>query len=218
MLKGVIFDKDGVLVDTEILITKAADETLKFFGSKKDYTFEQRAQHGGWPAHKTFSIIKEQYKIDEDVDTIVNEYRKRYSALLTDPKSLIVDGVLDFLQELKSNNIKIGVGTGSSLASTKLTLDDSVRQLCDAVVTSDEVKNPKPAPDTFLEAAKRMEILPSNIVVVGDSINDAWGARDGGMKFVFRSTDPSFDLGFKPDMIVATIKDLSIEKLKNIFQ
>lgn len=217
MLKAVIFDKDGVLIDTETLISESIDATFQNYGSTRHYNVADRVKHGGMSAKKTFPILKEEYDLKGEVEEMITYYQEFYTGLLEERGVVVPDGVVQLLTELQENGVKLAVGTGSPRFRTEMTLGD-LASFFEAIVTCDDVDNPKPAPDMFLKAAKLLGVDPSECIVVGDSKNDANGARSAGMKFIFRSIlVPRDVLEFEPDMTVATMAELTLEKIKKLF-
>jgi HAD superfamily hydrolase (TIGR01509 family) len=217
MLKAVIFDKDGVLVDTETLIIASIDETLHKYGSNRPYNIADRVKHGGMPAQTTFPLLAKEYSLTGDIQDMIKHYQDFYTQLIQDKGVVVFDGVRDLLTDLKNNGIKLGIGTGSPKFRAEMTMAD-LGPFFETIVTSDQVENPKPAPDTFLLAAERLGVAASECIVVGDAKNDANGARDAGMKFIFRSSlAPKDVLEFEPDLTVSTMTELNFEKIKSLF-
>ena len=217
MLKAVIFDKDGVLVDTETLIIASIDATLHKFGSNRPYNVADRVKHGGMPAQTTFPLLAKEYSLIGEIEEMIRHYQDFYTQLIEEKGVAVFEGVKELLADLQINGIKLGIGTGSPKFRAEMTMAD-LRPFFEAVITSDQVENPKPAPDTFLLAAEKLGVIPSECVVIGDAKNDANGARDAGMKFIFRSSlAPKDVLEFEPDLTVSKMTELNFEKIKNLF-
>lgn len=217
-LKAVIFDQDGVLVNTEPLRAKSMNDAVKHFGGTREYTLQDKMSHNGVRADDTFLEVRRDWI--KNPDLTFAEYRKyqkeQYFKYLESEAPKPLDGVLDLLNALKSKGIKVAVGTSSAKSTgEKALLYSGLSPFFEVVVTGDDVKNGKPAPDIFLECAKRLNVEPKDTIVIGDSKNDGLGAKACGMKFVFK-TEETIDIGMKPDMIVSSMTEVTVEMLENL--
>lgn len=219
-LKAVIFDKDGVLIDTEPGIVLATQKTLEHFGGKAEwYSLEDRIWSGGIPAKITFEKLFKEHNMEVNVDEVNEFYHNYHIEFLNQNPVKVFEGVKELLAALKNEGVKIAVATGSNKIKSDLNLKQAgLENVFDTTVTSDEVVNPKPAPDSFLEAAKRVGADPSESVVVGDSHNDRLGAKGAGMKFVLiRHTYEKQIDNMHPDLVTPSLKDLKVDVLKSLF-
>lgn len=236
ILKAVIFDQDGVLVDTEYLKTDSVNATILHFGGTKTYTYEEKHQYAGMRAKDLFKVISE----ENNLTIAFEEYReyqlKAFFELLKSSPPVPIDGIVQLIKALKENGIKVGVGTGSTRESSNTALEYcGLSDLFEVVVCADDVDNGKPAPDTFLLVAERLVVMPEECVVVGDSHNDRIGAKIAGMKFVFYRPKLQARLGriyedervdtynnhkgeypdeHLPDIVTESFIDLRIEQLQ----
>ena len=124
MLKAVIFDKDGVLVDTETLIIASIDATLHKFGSNRPYNVADRVKHGGMPAQTTFPLLAQEYSLAGDIEEMIKHYQDFYTQMIHDKGVTVFDGVKELLVDLQNNGIKLGIGTGSPKFRAKMTIAD----------------------------------------------------------------------------------------------
>lgn len=219
ILKAVLFDQDGVLVDVEPVRAKSMNDAIKHFGGTREYTMEDKISHNGRRAIDNFDDIRRNWIGNTELSFA--EFRKYQIAQhlkhLEEEGLLPLPGVIELLDSLKAAEIKVAVGTSSArVPSDKALLVSGLAGRFDVVVTGDDVENGKPAPDIFLKAAKRLGVRPENCVVVGDSVVDGLAALAGNMKFVFKTSDPTIDIGLKPDMIVSSMTELTVVKLKNL--
>jgi len=97
-------------------------------------------------------------------------------------------GVVDGLQRLRAASLKLACVTNKASAFTAPLLEASgLAPLLDAVVTADQVGRRKPHPDPFLYACSMLQVAPAHAVVIGDSANDAEGARAAGCRVLLVS-------------------------------
>lgn len=215
MLKAVIFDKDGVLVDTEGIVLQAIENTVI---KHSDIPYDTNDTDGlrGSTAAATFELMNEKYKIPLTIPETLRSYHEEYNKLLNSQDNLVFDGVTDFLEELKEKNILYGIGTNSRKENAMPSLRDIIDYF-DVIVTPEDVEVSKPAPDTFLLVSKRLGVMPEECVVIGDTNNDSLAARAANMKFVFRDHDLDLKIEPKPDLVINSMTDINVEKLKKLF-
>jgi HAD superfamily hydrolase (TIGR01509 family) len=182
-IRAVIFDMDGVLANSEPLINAAAiamfqekglavqpQDFLPFVGAGEDRYV------GG---------VAEKYHFPLDVP----EAKKRTYEIYLDlvPSQLeAFPGVLDLVHTCRQVGFLVAVASGTG----KIKIMASLQKIrlpeasWDTVVTGDDVKNNKPAPDVFLAAAHKLGVAPADCVVIEDSVNGIRAAKAAGMRCV----------------------------------
>ncbi|MEM2139211.1 MAG: HAD family phosphatase [Candidatus Woesearchaeota archaeon] len=219
MLKAVIFDNDGVLSDShsEInkLFTELINKNLKLNITEKDFAkhpgmrFEQKAEL--FAKEKGLKISKKE--IDELIEKGRDIYYKDIIKMIK-----LYPGVVELLKELKQNNIKIGLGTnGSKRTITKLFDNFGLHNYFDSIVTFDDASQGKPHPEIFLKNAENLKVKPEECVVVEDSIEGITAARAAKMKVIAVQTTLKKEELKDADLIVESIEDLNLRKIKSLF-
>ena len=179
MIKYVILDKDGTLLNTEILFEASWIKTgakWGLAGTESNYF----ANIAGKGVEQSKKFLRDTYGID--ADAFMDERLAMVWEMMKDGIEL-KDGCLEILDFLREQGIKIAIATSTQK-------DVSVRNLTslgltdkyDALVTGDMVENGKPAPDIFLEAARLIGADPEETIVVGDSSFDMRGGHRAGMR------------------------------------
>lgn len=173
-VKVILFDLDGVIVDSIDAWYYVFNDTLKHFGfktiSKKDFI-----KDFGAPIEYDIKTYFKGKSINE-VKYIYNiNFKKRRGYVKLFQQSIVV------LKKLKKFNIKLGLITNSTrlIASTILN-HFKLKKYFSVVVTMDDVKRRKPAPDMILKACKMLRVKPKNTILIGDTKNDIVAGKRAG--------------------------------------
>lgn len=216
MLKAIIFDMDGVLINSIGPIWKSFSKVLKDDGVhfsddyiKKNLARSLRDNLQAWRTEfgiKKYDLIEFSKKAGE----IQFELMKKEKAN---------SGLLALLHESKKANVICAVATSSLRWRAEKILDLlEIKSFFQALVTADEIKNHKPAPDTVLEAAKKLNIQPEECVVIEDAGNGIDAAKNANMKTIALLTKyHSLDELKHADLVIKDFSELNIEKIKKLF-
>ena len=177
--KAVIFDLDGTLIDSMGIWAKIDEEYLKKYGHDVPKNIQEEITHLTFT--ETAIYFKERFNIDDDVETIMKTWNEMayYHYSNTIP---LKEGVVEFLDYLKKNNIKIALATSNSEPLLEATLkNNNIYTYFDAISTSDEVKTSKANPDIYLLSAKKLGVDPKDCLVFEDIVQAVKGAKLAGM-------------------------------------
>ena len=181
-IKGAIFDLDGVLVDTakyHYLAWKKLADKLGF-----DFTEKDNERLKGVSRTRSLEILLEigGIQADENQKQIWAEEKNAcYVEYLKQlDQSALLEGTLDYLTSLHSQNVKISLGSASKNAPLILS-QLGIEKYFDAVVDGNCISKAKPDPEVFLTAAKFLELEPSDCAVFEDSFAGIQAAKTGGM-------------------------------------
>lgn len=211
-IRAVIFDMDGVLVDSEALINAAAiamfrekglvvqpEDFVPFVGAGEDRYIGGVAEQYGFPLD-LLAAKRRTYEIYIDLAP---------SQLRAFP------GVRELLHTCRRGGLLRAVASSSDLIKVRASLDAIHLPIraWDVVVTGDDVKNKKPAPDIFLSAAAKLGRTPEECVVVEDALNGVQAAKAAGMRCVaVASSFPPTRL-HEADVIRMRISDVLLSDL-----
>jgi HAD superfamily hydrolase (TIGR01509 family) len=205
---AVIFDMDGVLVDSEHLHTRATRLLLADHGLP-DWDESESDDYIGLTDVESFSKLKARHGLAGDPADYAARYAERVIAVLR-AEAKPIDGVRDVLPALLARGYRLALASSSRPEVIAATLEAiGVRRLFEVVVSAAEVARGKPSPDVFLEAAKRLGVSPSECVVVEDSHNGVRAARAAGMRCVAIPCGPTLQQDFaQASVVLGALRDL----------
>ncbi len=178
--EAIIFDMDGVLLDTEEAMIKASIEGFKDYGvtvCKEDFV-----PFFGTGSVKYFGGVAEKYGLSYSPELAAYMYNK-YLEMAKD-EVVIFPGVAGKIQELHQQGFKIAVASSAAGIKVYANLDFAGinRDWVDFVITEDDITKNKPDPEIFLKAAQGVGVEPSKCLVCEDSFSGVKAAVDAGMK------------------------------------
>lgn len=216
MLKAVIFDMDRVLIDTEELYIEHRIEFLKRTGYEisGDFFKPLRGSHnkGYWEA------VIAHLKLPHSIDDLIKDSREDYIRFLKERKIELSPDVKELIGILYKEGIKLGVASSANPKRIQMILEETgIREKFEAVVSGDDIDNPKPAPDAYLKSAKVLGVDPSDCVAIEDTTLGVQSAKSAGIRVVgyLGSQDNTQNLSGS-DLVIKNFSELNLEKLKNL--
>lgn len=215
-IRALIFDYDGVLVNTQSVLNEAQNQIVAMHGQKleaEDFVYTM-----GRKGIVNMQYIKEKYNLPESPEELLR-MRREISMRIFDNQLALMEGVTELLDWTKKVGMVCAIGTGT----TRELLDWGLGKMgisgyFKVTVTVDDIEGSgKPDPETFLLAASELGVKPEECVVIGDSPNDIHGAKASGMKAIYvpdaRYADPTMD---KADVILKSLKEVTIEVIRSL--
>ncbi len=207
MLRGIIFDMDGLMIDTEKLLTRFWCEAANFYG----YPMTDKHVLGIRSLAAKYAMPHLKSIFGEDFDywavrakriELMNSYIKEYGV---EKKK----GLDELLEYLKTTDLKLAVATATDMERTKMYLDSiHIFDIFDRIICGNMIENGKPAPDIYLTAAEKLGIPPCDCIALEDSPNGIRSAYDAGCKPVM-IPDLSQPDGETSQLLYACCEDLS---------
>ncbi|HNZ25692.1 MAG TPA: HAD family phosphatase [Spirochaetota bacterium] len=206
-INAVIFDFDGTLVDSEENYYLADKKLLLKYGIK--FTQAMKREFIGTGNYEMMKKIRLKYGIDKSAEELTQEKNDIYLKIALN-NTKVYPKMLDFLKGVIELKYKVAVASGSSPNILKELLSSTeLAKYFEIVVSSEDAPKGKPAPDIFLEAAKRLKVDPSKCCAVEDSKYGVISAKSAGMLCISvpylttQPLDPNFeksDLLFRKGM------------------
>jgi beta-phosphoglucomutase-like phosphatase (HAD superfamily) len=219
MLKAVIFDMDGVLIDSEpfhLVVNEKIFADLGInLGEEEYHSFIGTTHKDMW------SMIKKRYNLPQPVPELVNMQVSGNINYIKNEEiePIKIKGVAGLLSEIARESIKIGIASSSPTKVIKLVINKlRISDYFSAIIGGEEIKRGKPSPDIFLKAAKRLKETPSNCLVIEDSKNGVLAAKAAGMKCVgFKNPNSGNQDLEKADLIIDNYNSLNGSILRKLF-
>jgi beta-phosphoglucomutase len=206
MIQGILFDLDGVLVDTlhyHYLAWKHMFEMLG--GSVNKHTV---LLHEGRNSREILPILMKEAGVTipaNKQDQFIEEKREYYRSIV---RVTQYPGAFRVVDELKGRGYKIALVTACALKNMQHSLNEDQQSHFDFIITGDEVSRAKPSPDPYLVAARRLRLEPRECVVVENAPLGIEAARNAGMFCIALETTLGKEYLASADCILQNIDEL----------
>ena len=213
-VKAVIFDMDGVIIDSEPIHFEVDMQTMREFGV--NISKDELNKYVGTTNEYMLNDLINKYKIQKSIKEILEYKMELTIRRIKETKINAISGIPELLISLKHNNIKTAIGSSSPKELIITVIEKfQLGKYFDCIVSGDEVKEGKPKPDIYLEVSKRIGVNPEECIVIEDSRNGVLAAKNAGMKcFGFRNVNSGNQDLSKADIIVDSIRNIDIEIIK----
>lgn len=205
---GVIFDMDGVLVDSYRPHLISTQETCRSRGVEMS-----DAQFNALFGQSFASFAKAVFGdalTPEQVNEWYWEKEDLYRQMIREDFPAM-DGAAELIAALGSADFRLAIGSSGPKENVACIVENLPNgQLFHATVNGDEVKRGKPAPDVFLKAAEKLGLDPSRCAVVEDSLHGIRAAKTAGMRAIgITGTAPFEELAAEADLAIRSLRELS---------
>lgn len=181
--RAVIFDMDGLLIDTETYVLEAFNNLCE----RMEIPADIRVLHKciGTNREATDRILERELKGAGDIPTFRLKWEAEYRVLTAGKASLLKEGAMELLLHFKRNGHPIGLATSTATKHALARLEkEHIRHFFDAVTGGDQVTRSKPAPDIYLSASEKFALPPENCIALEDSENGVRAALAAGMQVI----------------------------------
>jgi len=217
-IKGIIFDFDGLIIDTETPELKAWHELFQRFGI--DFSFEEYSKFIGMVYDDTSALDVLQSKLDVQLDKegLFKEFKQRKIELI-DAQPLR-SGVLEYLQAARESGLKIGLASSAKREwIDRYITKHQIDHYFDCIKTIEDASQPKPDPELYLLTLKCLNIQAQEAIALEDSYNGIASAKAAGLFAVAVPNSVTSVFNFsQADLQLAHLSDISLPGMLEIFQ
>jgi HAD superfamily hydrolase (TIGR01509 family) len=215
-LEAVLFDMDGVIVDSEPLWTEAE---IQFLARRSlSYSPQLKAVLMGRDSREAVGILIKHYNLGESVDDVIEERNELVAGLFRELLQPI-PYALDLVKSVRHSVVKTSMASSSPKRLIELVLDKfSIAALFDLVLSGDQVARGKPAPDIYLTAARELGVIPDNCLVIEDAPNGVASAKAAGMRCLAISTSANAADLAMADQVVRSFEEVDLQLLQDLVQ
>lgn len=213
MVKSIIFDFDGTIIDTETIWYRVFKDIYKIHGV--ELTLEEYAKCLGTDLglFNPYTHLSTHHNIPIDLDEFRQHVQKTHAQIME--KEMMRPGVLKCLRDAKSLGLKIGLASSSNRAWIDKYLNSlGIRDYFDCICTSDTVKNVKPDPELYTQALQKLAVSPHEAIAIEDSPNGAEASVAAGIQTIVIKNEITKQLPFYT--IHKTIESLDELKLEEL--
>lgn len=212
MIKGILFDMDGVLVDTEEYICKAAIEMFREIGSTVHP--EDFLPFVGMGENRYIGGVAEKYGLGIDIDEAKARTYQIYASI-TSGRIKPLPGAIEFLRSCRSRGFRLALATSAD----RIKMEVNMREIglkendFNFVINGLEVERKKPYPDIYLLAAKNTGLEPGECLVVEDAVSGIRAAKAAGCRSLAVTTSFKREDLYEADWICDSLERVPEEAL-----
>jgi len=217
MIKGLVFDFDGIILDSETTELLAWKEVYSQYG--QEFPEEKYKQAIGSIYNDPFPFINLEELTNKKLDQvqIFDQIRSRANDLLENEHML--PGVVGYLDSAKSMDLKVGLASSSKGEWVFHHIDRlGIRHYFNCISVLEDVSNPKPDPELFLRTLSHLGISGLEAIAFEDSFNGTLAAKQAGMHVVAIPNQATSSMNFEmADLVVGSLADLPLSDLISFF-
>ncbi len=217
-LKAVLFDMDGVIVDTEPLHHKA------YFQMFYDRNIEvSEAMYHSFTGQSTLKVCQqlcEHFQLDVNPQELVLHKRSKFQELfIKDPDLDLITGVKERIEEYHENGLTLVLASSASMGTINAVFDRfNLNPFFKAKLSGADLKASKPHPEIFIKAAQAAEKEKQNCLVIEDSTNGILAAKAANIACVGYDSTPSKNQNYAlADKVINHFDEIAITDLKQWF-
>ncbi|GAA4078446.1 HAD family hydrolase [Flavobacterium cheonanense] len=217
MIKTVIFDMDGVIVDTEPVHHYAYNEHFKQLNI--EITPEIYASFTGNSTKNIFEKLKAHFNLEQDVQILVETKRNLFNDAFDKKEDLyLLDGVEELIKELHQNGMQLVLASSSAKVTINRIFNRfDLHQYFTHIVSGEDFPKSKPHPAIFEHAAFLSETPRENCIVIEDSTNGILAAKAAGIYCIgYDSVNSKMQDYSKADEVISHFSELSFERIRMI--
>lgn len=214
--KGIIFDLDGVLVDSSEFHFRAWQIWAKRHGTTMTYEFFR----------ETFGMVNDNIiphliprKLTSEELKALSDDKEAIFREVARGKIKPLNGAVELVMALQSHGYKLAIGSSTPRKNIEVVLESiGLKDSFSVCIAAEDVTKGKPDPEVFLKAAKAIGVLPSRCVVIEDAVAGIQAAKNAGMKAIAVTTTHPRERLKQADIIVESIADVTVEMIEQLLK
>ncbi len=202
MIKGIVFDMDGVLIEAKDWHYDALNKALKLFGFEIS-RFDHLTAYDGLPTRRKLEMLSVERGLPVELHSFINEMKQAYTMEIvhTQCKPRFVHEYA--LSKLKAMDYKLGLASNSIKTTIEVMMQKAkLAQYLDVQMSAEDVTKGKPDPEIYIKAMEHLGMKPSECLIVEDNENGILAARASGAHV----------------LVVKEVDDVNIENILNMIQ
>ncbi|WP_441907758.1 HAD family hydrolase [Paenibacillus sp. MCAF9] len=213
MIKALVFDFDGLIIDTETPSYYAFRQVYEEYGVELPVTLYAKCVGTSLDQFNPYTYIADCVTETIDLAAVKAKFKEVYAELLKSAD--LRPGVIDYLNEAKRMNLKVGLASSSQLSWIKPYLvKHQLDHYFDKFSTADEVERVKPNPELYLLALQKLGVEASEAISFEDSLNGFLAAKAAGLHTVIVPNELTKDFAFMDyDLLIPSMADRSLSEL-----
>lgn len=217
MIKAVIFDMDGIIIDSEPIQSKSYELVLQKYGITPEYNADGLIQVLGVHSEGNWKLLKNKHKISESVYKLKEKKQEVYLELIKNNLSPM-PGLINLLKFFKKKSLPLAIASSSTPKQISIIVDLlKISDYFDVMISGEEVKRGKPHPDVFLEAAKKLGVKPETCLVLEDAETGVLAGKAAGMKVIaVKNKYTTTQDHSKADKIVHSLEEINEELINSL--
>lgn len=216
MLKGLLFDLDGVIVDNAEQHVRAFDIFLKRYGVNRTFTPDLFGRRN----EDIFNILMPEAVVEKDWRILSAEKEAVYREISRSELGP-VKGLITLLTNAKQSGIACGIGSSACRENVEFCIDIcNIDNLIDAYCCEQDVTIGKPEPEVYLKTAARLGVKAEECVVFEDATAGVTAGKRAGCKVVALTTSSPREVleQTEADLIIDNFNDISLDILRRLFE
>ena len=219
MIKAVIFDMDGVIVNSEPLHKKA------YYNMFKDFKLDVSERlYESFTGKSTYSICEQlclKFNLSITPYELVNSKRKHFKYIFENDKSFkMIDGAFELIKDYYKNNLKLVLASSASMLTINKVFEKfDLDKFFVAKISGADLKQSKPNPEIFLKAAKISGHNKKDCIVIEDSTNGIIAANSAGIFCIGYKSKNSFNQNHSlADLVISNFNQICFKEISKKFK
>lgn len=215
-MNTVIFDMDGVIIDSEPIHFDVDIKTMDYFGFS--ISSKELEKYVGMTNPEMWSLIKDEYSLIQSIDEIINYQLENKIRIIRELDISPIEGITELLFQLKKHSVPVGIASSSPRRFIEEVLKKfDLLGYFSCIVSGEEVPRGKPAPDVYIEAANQLGVKAEACIVIEDSTNGVLAAKNAGMRCIgYRNINSGNQNLSHADIVVDSIKEINLRDILQI--